>query len=95
MTRDFKSISSHTHENTLDELDLRYNFLYYLFSYNNAHEVEWSMLLEGQSAHLVNGGALDPSSCMTFPFDPSSELNCERCVGMPSRHGRHMADDIV
>ncbi|KAH0724934.1 hypothetical protein KY284_000799 [Solanum tuberosum] len=50
---------------------------------------------EGRSAHLINGGALDPSSWMTFPFDPGSELNCEICVGMPGRNGRHMVGDIV
>ncbi|KAH0776600.1 hypothetical protein KY290_008011 [Solanum tuberosum] len=48
-----------------------------------------------ESAHLINGGALDPSLWMTFPFDPGSELNCGICVGMPGRNERHMVGDIV
>uniref|UniRef100_M1DQB2 Uncharacterized protein n=1 Tax=Solanum tuberosum TaxID=4113 RepID=M1DQB2_SOLTU len=95
MTNDFEPIRSHTYENTLEEVDLRDTFLYYLFTYDDAHAVEWSMLLEGQIDHLINGGALDPSSWMTFPFDPNSELNCEICVGMPGQNGRHMVGDIV
>ncbi|WMV50754.1 hypothetical protein MTR67_044139 [Solanum verrucosum] len=95
MTHEFETIRIHTHENTLEEVDLQDTFLYYLFTYDDAHVIWWSMLLEGKSAHRINGGALDPSSWMTFPFDPSSELNCGICVGMPGRNGRHMVGDIV
>ncbi|KAH0657527.1 hypothetical protein KY289_026275 [Solanum tuberosum] len=74
LAHEFESISSHTHENTIEEVDLRDTFLYYLFTYDEAHAVEWSMLFEGKSANLVNGCALDPSTWLAFPFDPSRKL---------------------
>uniref|UniRef100_M1DXL2 Uncharacterized protein n=1 Tax=Solanum tuberosum TaxID=4113 RepID=M1DXL2_SOLTU len=95
MTNAFEPIGSHTHENTLEEVDLRDTFLYYLFTYDEAHAVEWSMLFEGKSNNLVNGCALDPSTWLAFPFDPSSELNCSICVGMFGRNGRQMVVDVV
>ncbi|KAH0716752.1 hypothetical protein KY290_013019 [Solanum tuberosum] len=70
MTNAFEPIGSHTHENTLEEVDLRDTFLYYLFTYDEAHDVEWIILFEGKSANLVNGCALDPSTWLAFPFDP-------------------------
>ena len=95
MTNAFEPIGSHTHENILEGVDLRETFLYYLFTYDDAHAVEWSMLLEGKSANLINGCALDPSTWLAFPFDPSSELNCSICVGMFGRNDRPMVVDIV
>ncbi|KAH0725265.1 hypothetical protein KY284_001130 [Solanum tuberosum] len=95
MTNAFEPIGSHTHENSLEVVDLRDIFLYYLFTYDEAHAVEWSMLFEGKSTNLVNGCALDPSTWHAFPFDPSSELNCSICVGMFGRNGKHMGVDIV
>ncbi|KAH0706072.1 hypothetical protein KY289_011148 [Solanum tuberosum] len=83
MTNAFEPIGSHTHENTLEEVDLRDTFLYYMFTYDDAHVVEWSMLLGVTSGHLINGGALNRSSWKTFPFDPGSELSCGIHVGMP------------
>ncbi|KAH0687977.1 hypothetical protein KY289_016372 [Solanum tuberosum] len=74
MTNTFEPIGSHTHENTLEKVDLRDTFLYHLFTYDDAHAVEWSMLLEGKNANLINGCALDPSTWLAFPFDPSSGL---------------------
>ncbi|KAH0689015.1 hypothetical protein KY290_017095 [Solanum tuberosum] len=65
---------SHTHENTLEEVDLRDTFLCHLFTYDDAHAVEWSMLLEGKSADLINGCALDTSTWLACPFDSSSGL---------------------
>ncbi|KAH0665206.1 hypothetical protein KY285_026412 [Solanum tuberosum] len=53
------------------------------------------LLLLGKSANLVNGCALDPSTWLAFPFDPSSELNCSICLGMFGRNGKHMGVDIV
>ncbi|KAH0746331.1 hypothetical protein KY285_007988 [Solanum tuberosum] len=95
MTNDPEPISSHTYENTLDEVDLRDTFLYYLFTYDDAHTFEWSMLLEDKSANWTTRGALDPSSWIAFPFDPSSELNCVIYVGMLGRNGRHNVGEIV
>uniref|UniRef100_M1DPB2 Uncharacterized protein n=1 Tax=Solanum tuberosum TaxID=4113 RepID=M1DPB2_SOLTU len=95
MTNDFEPIGSHTHENTLEEINLRDTFLYYLSTYDDAHAVEWNMLMEGKSANLINGCALDPSTWLAFPFDPSSELNCSLCVGMFCQNGRPMMVDIV
>uniref|UniRef100_M1E0C1 Uncharacterized protein n=1 Tax=Solanum tuberosum TaxID=4113 RepID=M1E0C1_SOLTU len=68
MTYEFESISSHTHENILEEVELPDTFLYYLFTYDDAHGVEWSMLLGGQSAILINGGALDLVMWAFYPF---------------------------
>uniref|UniRef100_M1A7Z5 Uncharacterized protein n=1 Tax=Solanum tuberosum TaxID=4113 RepID=M1A7Z5_SOLTU len=95
MTNAFEPIGSHTHENNLEEVNLRDTFLYYLFTYDEAHAVEWSILFEGKSSNLVNGCALDPSTWLAFPFDPSSELNCSLCVGMFGRNGKHMGVEIV
>ncbi|KAH0698644.1 hypothetical protein KY284_012859 [Solanum tuberosum] len=95
MTNAFEPIGSHTHENTLEEVDLRDTFLYYLFTYSEAHVVEWSMSFEGKNVNLVNGCVLDPSTWLAFPFDPSSELNCSICVGMFCRNGRQMVVDVV
>ncbi|XP_049351896.1 uncharacterized protein LOC125816341 [Solanum verrucosum] len=39
---------------------------------------------------MVNGCALDPSTWLAFPFDPSSVLNCNLCAGMFGRNGKHM-----
>ncbi|KAH0665208.1 hypothetical protein KY285_026414 [Solanum tuberosum] len=89
MTSSFEPICSHTHENTLEEVDLQNTFLYYLFTTDDAHAAEWSMLLGGTSGHLINGGALDPSSWKTFLFDPGSELSWGIHVGMPGQNGRH------
>uniref|UniRef100_M1DE91 Uncharacterized protein n=1 Tax=Solanum tuberosum TaxID=4113 RepID=M1DE91_SOLTU len=95
MTNTFEPISSHTHENTLEEVELRDTLLYYLFTYDDVHAVESSMLLEGKSVNLINGCALDPSTWLASPFDPSSELNCSIYVGMFGRNGRQMVVDIV
>ncbi|KAH0673852.1 hypothetical protein KY290_026077 [Solanum tuberosum] len=51
MATAFEPIGSQTHENTLEEVDLRDTFLYYLFTYDDAHAVEWSMILENESAN--------------------------------------------
>ncbi|WMV30236.1 hypothetical protein MTR67_023621 [Solanum verrucosum] len=53
------------------------------------------MLLGGKSVNLIYGGALDPSSWKTFPFDPGSKLSCGIHVGMPGQNGRHKVGDIV
>ncbi|KAH0751730.1 hypothetical protein KY285_004878 [Solanum tuberosum] len=74
MTNAFEPIGSHTHENNLDEVNLRDIFLYYLFTYDEAHAVEWSILFEGKSTNLVNGCALDPSTWLAFPFNPNIKL---------------------
>uniref|UniRef100_M1DWA7 Uncharacterized protein n=1 Tax=Solanum tuberosum TaxID=4113 RepID=M1DWA7_SOLTU len=74
MTNPFEPIRSHTHVNTLEEVALRDTFLYYLFTYDDDHVVEWNMLLEGKSANMINGCALDPSTWLAFPFDPSRKL---------------------
>uniref|UniRef100_M1DP86 Gag-pol protein n=1 Tax=Solanum tuberosum TaxID=4113 RepID=M1DP86_SOLTU len=95
MTSAFEPIRSHTHVNTLEEIDLRDTFLYYLLTYDDAHAVEWSMLLGGMSDHLINGGALDPSSWKTIPLDLGIELRCGIHVGMPGQNGRHKVGDIV
>ncbi|KAH0705783.1 hypothetical protein KY285_010314 [Solanum tuberosum] len=95
MNNAFEPIRSHTYVNSLEEVDLRDIFLYYLFTYDDVHAVEWSMLLGGTSDHLINGGALDPSSWKTFPFDPGSELSCGIYVAMHGQNGRHKVGDIV
>uniref|UniRef100_M1DNY6 Uncharacterized protein n=1 Tax=Solanum tuberosum TaxID=4113 RepID=M1DNY6_SOLTU len=60
MTSSFEPIHSHTHENTLEEVDLRDTCLYYLFTYDDAHAVEWSMLLEDEGANREKRGILNP-----------------------------------
>uniref|UniRef100_M1DD23 Uncharacterized protein n=1 Tax=Solanum tuberosum TaxID=4113 RepID=M1DD23_SOLTU len=40
MTNAFEPIGSHTHENTLEKVELRDTFLYCLFTYDDAHAVE-------------------------------------------------------
>lgn len=80
MTHEFEFISRHTHENTLEEVDLRYTFLYYLFTYDDAHVVEWSMLLGGTSVHLINGGELDPVLWTFYHFDPGGCLKAFELV---------------
>ncbi|KAH0717140.1 hypothetical protein KY285_013171 [Solanum tuberosum] len=84
MTHECESTSSHTHENTLEEVNLRDTFLYYLFTYDDAHAVEWSMLLGGRSAHLINGGALKPVLLTFYPFDPDGCLKAFELVGISS-----------
>lgn len=74
----------HTHENTLEEVELRDTFLYYLSTYDDALAVEWSMLLGGISAHLINGGALDPVLWTSYPFDPGGCLRVFELVGVSS-----------
>uniref|UniRef100_M1DG64 Uncharacterized protein n=1 Tax=Solanum tuberosum TaxID=4113 RepID=M1DG64_SOLTU len=95
MTNDFEPISSHTFENTLDEFDLRDTFLYYLFTYDDAHAFELSMLLEVKSAKRAKGGVLNPSSWNPFPFDPGSELNCGTCVVMLGQDDKYHLDGSV
>uniref|UniRef100_M1D998 Uncharacterized protein n=1 Tax=Solanum tuberosum TaxID=4113 RepID=M1D998_SOLTU len=95
MTNTFEPTRSHTHVDTLEEVDLRDTFLYYLFTYNEAHDIEWSVLFEGKSVNMVNGCALDPSTWLAFPFDPSSVLNCNLCAGVFGRNGKHLGVDIV
>ncbi|KAH0693243.1 hypothetical protein KY285_020340 [Solanum tuberosum] len=51
MTNDFEPIRGHTYENTIEEVDVRDTFLYYLFTYDDAHAFEWSMLLEDEGAN--------------------------------------------
>ncbi|KAH0749134.1 hypothetical protein KY290_028366 [Solanum tuberosum] len=70
MTHEFESINSHTHENTLEEFELRDTFLYYLFTYDDAHDVEWSMMLGDESANRAKEEVLDPSPWISYPFDP-------------------------
>ncbi|KAH0725503.1 hypothetical protein KY284_001368 [Solanum tuberosum] len=70
MISTFEPTRSHTHVDTLEEVDLRDTFLYYLFTYDEAHAIEWSMLFEGKSANLVIGCAFDPSTWLAFPFVP-------------------------
>uniref|UniRef100_M1D8P3 Uncharacterized protein n=1 Tax=Solanum tuberosum TaxID=4113 RepID=M1D8P3_SOLTU len=53
MTPEFESISSNTHENTLEEVELRDTLLYYLFTYDDAHVVEWNCAAEDCSGRLV------------------------------------------
>ncbi|KAK4729766.1 hypothetical protein R3W88_022754 [Solanum pinnatisectum] len=55
MTNDFEPISIHAYENTLDEVDLRDTFLYYLFTYDDAHVFEWNTFLE-EKCQLDNKG---------------------------------------
>ncbi|KAH0643743.1 hypothetical protein KY290_033529 [Solanum tuberosum] len=55
MTITFEPTRSHTHVDTLEEVDLRDTFLYYLFTYDEAHAVEWSMKLENESANREKG----------------------------------------
>ncbi|KAH0706417.1 hypothetical protein KY285_010919 [Solanum tuberosum] len=84
MTNAFEPIGSHTHENTLKEVDLRETFFYYLFTYDDAHVVEWSILSGGTSAHLINGGALDPVMWTFYPFDPGGYLKAFVMMGVSS-----------
>jgi len=84
MTHECESTSSHTHENTPEEVDLRDTFLCYLFTYDDAHAVEWSMLLGGTSAHLINGAALDPVLLTFYPFDPGGCLKAFELVRVSS-----------
>uniref|UniRef100_M1D8F8 Uncharacterized protein n=1 Tax=Solanum tuberosum TaxID=4113 RepID=M1D8F8_SOLTU len=58
MTNAFEPIGSHTHENTLEEVNLRDTFVYYLFTHDEAHVVEWSMMLENESASRAKGEVL-------------------------------------
>ncbi|KAH0633572.1 hypothetical protein KY284_036358 [Solanum tuberosum] len=89
------SSSCHTHENTLEEVDLRDTFLYYLFTYDEAHVVEWSMMLENESASRAKGEVLGPSAWISFPFDPDSELNCGTCVMMLGQDDKYHLDGFV
>ncbi|KAH0693027.1 hypothetical protein KY285_020124 [Solanum tuberosum] len=84
MTHEFESIRSHTHEDTLEEVDLRDTFLHYLFTYDDAHAVEWSVLLGGMSAHLINGVALDPVLWTFYPFDLGGYLRIFELVRVSS-----------
>jgi len=84
MTSAFEPIGSHNNENTLEEVDLRDAFLYYLFTYDDAHTIEWSTLLEGMSANLINGGALDPVLWTFYHFDPGGCLKAFELVGVSS-----------
>uniref|UniRef100_M1DXB0 Uncharacterized protein n=1 Tax=Solanum tuberosum TaxID=4113 RepID=M1DXB0_SOLTU len=95
MTNAFEPIGSHTHENTLEEVDLRDTFLYYLFTYDDAHAVEWSMMLENDSANRAKQEVLGPSSWISFPFDPGSELNCGTCVVMLGQDDKNYLDGFV
>ncbi|KAH0725192.1 hypothetical protein KY284_001057 [Solanum tuberosum] len=72
------------YENTLDVPSEHDTFLYYLFTYDDAHVVKWSMLLGGTSAHLINGGALDPILLNLYPFDPGGCLKAFELVGVSS-----------
>uniref|UniRef100_M1DN12 Uncharacterized protein n=1 Tax=Solanum tuberosum TaxID=4113 RepID=M1DN12_SOLTU len=84
MTHGCESTSSHNHENNLEKVDLRDAFLYYLFTYDDDHAVELSMLLGGTSAHLINGGALDPVLLTFYPFDRGGCLKAFELVGVSS-----------
>ncbi|KAH0638013.1 hypothetical protein KY289_037928 [Solanum tuberosum] len=95
MTNAFEPIGSHTHENTLEEVDLRDTFLYYLFTYDEAYVVEWSMMLENESASWAKGEVLGPSPWISFPFDPGSELNCDTCVMMLGQDDKYHLDGFV
>ncbi|KAH0747461.1 hypothetical protein KY285_009118 [Solanum tuberosum] len=81
--------------NPLTEVYLGNTFLVYLFTYHDAHTVEWSMFWEGKGANLIKGSALDPNSWISFPFDPDSELNYGICVGMLGQNGSHNVGEIV
>ncbi|KAH0698485.1 hypothetical protein KY284_012700 [Solanum tuberosum] len=95
MTNAFEPIGNHTHENTLEEVDLQDTFLYYLFTYDDAHAVEWSMMLENESANQTKGEVLGPSPWISFPFDPGSELNCGTCVVMLGQDDKYHLDGFV
>ncbi|KAH0689497.1 hypothetical protein KY289_016855 [Solanum tuberosum] len=95
MTSYFEPISSHTHENTLDEVDLRDTILYYLFTYDDAHAFEWSMLLEDKSVNRAKGGVLNPSSWNSFPLDHDGELNCGTYVVILGQDDKYHLDGSV
>uniref|UniRef100_M1DQM9 Uncharacterized protein n=1 Tax=Solanum tuberosum TaxID=4113 RepID=M1DQM9_SOLTU len=95
MTITFEPTRSHTYVDTLEEVDLRDTFLYYLFTYDEAHAVEWSMKLENESANREKGEVLDPSPWISFPFDLGSELNCGTYVVMLGQNDKYHLDGFV